>query len=106
MATKDFSAHLDRVRRFTAAQAEYNTNDESRVLGKISFGPFQGGFTMQISTAFHPTHEVQNQTPALVDCNLFTADKALSEALTREGAAWAEEQVGAFGGLMGSPEVS
>lgn len=52
-----------------------------------------------------PTHEVLNQAPPLVDCNLFAADKALVEAVRREGAGWAEEQISAFGRLVGSREV-
>jgi putative acyl-CoA dehydrogenase len=51
------------------------------------------------------THDVLNQPPPLIDYNLFTADRALVEALRREGGAWAEEQVSAFGRLMGTPEA-
>ena len=33
------------------------------------------------------THEIHNQVPALVGYNLFDADRALTEAIEREGAA-------------------
>jgi putative acyl-CoA dehydrogenase len=51
------------------------------------------------------THEVFNQPPPLADYNVFAADAALVEALRREGAAWAEHEVGELGALAGSPEA-
>jgi putative acyl-CoA dehydrogenase len=51
------------------------------------------------------THEVKNQPPPLVGYNLFTSDVALVEGLRREGGAFAEEEVTAFGALMGSEET-
>jgi putative acyl-CoA dehydrogenase len=51
------------------------------------------------------THDVFNQPPPLVDYNLFTTDRALVEALRREGAEWAEPQVTAFGALVGTEEA-
>jgi putative acyl-CoA dehydrogenase len=45
----------------------------------------------------HSTHTVSNQPPPLTGINLFTSDRALSEALPREGAAWATEQATRFG---------
>ncbi len=33
-----------------------------------------------------PTHTVFNQSPPFEDVNLFTSDRALAEALRREGA--------------------
>lgn len=45
--------------------------------------------------------EVFNQPPPLEDYNLFEHDTPLKEALNREGGAWAESQVTAFGELMG-----
>jgi putative acyl-CoA dehydrogenase len=47
------------------------------------------------------THEVSNMAPALAEYNLFTSDTALSDALAREGAGWAAEELGVFGGLLG-----
>nr|MBA3765992.1 hypothetical protein [Acidobacteriota bacterium] len=38
-----------------------------------------------------------NQPPPLEDYNLFEQDAPLSEALRREGGAWAEEKVSLFG---------
>src|SRR3954471_6604026 len=43
-----------------------------------------------------PTHEVQNQAPALQDFDPLAEDAALVEGLRREGAASAEAEVGAF----------
>ena len=51
------------------------------------------------------THEVLNQPPPLRDYNLFTADRALQEALTREGGGWAADRVALLGGICGSGEV-
>ena len=50
------------------------------------------------------THEVVNQPPPLQDYNVFTSDTVLVEALKREGAAWAEQDVTAFGAKVGSAE--
>jgi putative acyl-CoA dehydrogenase len=52
-----------------------------------------------------PTHEVLNQPPPLARYDLYDADPVLAEALHREGAGWAEEQVRALGVLAGSPEA-
>jgi len=51
------------------------------------------------------THEVLNQPPPLVDYNLFTCDRVLADALDREGAAWAHNQLEEFGSLAGSEEA-
>ncbi len=51
------------------------------------------------------THEVTNQPPPLVDCNLYDSDPVLSEALHREGAGWAEDKLRAFGSVLGSERV-
>src|SRR5436309_15106606 len=47
------------------------------------------------------THEVLNQPPPLQDYDLFTTDRALAEALGREGAGWAEERVRRLGAIAG-----
>jgi putative acyl-CoA dehydrogenase len=52
-----------------------------------------------------PTHEVLNQPPPLAGYDLYDADPVLAEALHREGAGWATEQVRALGVLAGSPEA-
>jgi putative acyl-CoA dehydrogenase len=51
------------------------------------------------------THEVLNQPPPLVDYNLFTTDKALMEALEREGGGWARQAVSDYAKKVGSEEV-
>lgn len=53
----------------------------------------------------HATHTVFNQPPPLEDYNLFASDRALVEALGREGAGWAEERVRAFGEIAGRAET-
>ena len=53
---------------------------------------------------FAATHEVINQPDALVDYNLFEADPALQEGVRREGAAWAEESLRAFGARLGKTD--
>jgi putative acyl-CoA dehydrogenase len=51
------------------------------------------------------THDVTNQPPQLVGYNTFEADRALSEALVREGAGWAEETCRALGERAGGEEA-
>ncbi len=48
------------------------------------------------------THEVTNQPPPLADYNLFDSDSALKEALHREGGMAAQEEIAAFGAVLGS----
>ena len=48
------------------------------------------------------THEVTNQTPPLVDYNLFTTDSALGEALARAGAGWHREALARHGATLGA----
>ena len=51
------------------------------------------------------THEVYNQPPPLVDYNLFRSDRALQEGVAREGGAWAEAELHAFGESCGRAET-
>jgi putative acyl-CoA dehydrogenase len=53
----------------------------------------------------HATHTVFNQPPPFGEVNLFTADRVLVEALSREGAGWAAERVQAFGDIAGRAET-
>lgn len=48
------------------------------------------------------THEVVNQPPPLGDYDVFETDRALVEALDREGGAWAHDRVAALGAIAGS----
>ncbi len=57
------------------------------------------------AAAGHATHEVFNQPPPLTGYDPFTADAALREAVLREGAAWAEEELRAFGERTGRAGV-
>ena len=50
------------------------------------------------------THEVVNVSRELVDYNLYLQDAALQEAVRREGAAWAHDDLAAFGELTGSAD--
>lgn len=50
------------------------------------------------------THEVENVSRELQDYNLFSEDRALQEAVTREGASWATPALTAFGELTGKAE--
>jgi putative acyl-CoA dehydrogenase len=52
-----------------------------------------------------PTHEVLNQPPPLAGYDLYDADPVLAQALHREGAGWAEDEVRALGVLAGGPEA-
>jgi putative acyl-CoA dehydrogenase len=51
------------------------------------------------------THEVLNQPPPLEGYNLYATDRALREAVAREGAAWAHGGLSDFGALLGKPET-
>ncbi|RUO38487.1 isovaleryl-CoA dehydrogenase [Aliidiomarina shirensis] len=51
------------------------------------------------------THEVENQPKPLENYNLFLADSALQDALIREGADWAKQDVTAFGELAGRSDT-
>ncbi|HZW23601.1 acyl-CoA dehydrogenase family protein [Noviherbaspirillum sp.] len=51
------------------------------------------------------THSVENQPRPLEDFNLYAADRALSEAVAREGGSWAQDELHAFGALTGSREL-
>ncbi|HEX5948911.1 MAG TPA: isovaleryl-CoA dehydrogenase [Actinomycetota bacterium] len=51
------------------------------------------------------THEVTNQPPPLEGHNLFESDPALTEAVRREGASWAEPDLVALGKLAGTAEI-
>jgi putative acyl-CoA dehydrogenase len=46
-----------------------------------------------------------NQSPPFVEVNLFTSDQALQEAVRREGAGFAEGDLGRFGARAGSAEA-
>jgi putative acyl-CoA dehydrogenase len=52
-----------------------------------------------------PTHEVENQAPPLVGYNLFTSDRALVEAVRREGAAWIEDRAIELGNILGGEQA-
>ena len=51
------------------------------------------------------THEVENQAPPFTGINLYACDRALQEALLREGGGWAAPQLEALGERLGSAEV-
>ncbi len=51
------------------------------------------------------THEVFNQPAELTDYNLFASDAALTEAARREGAAWATDELEAFGAHAGTADT-
>ncbi|GAA3949539.1 isovaleryl-CoA dehydrogenase [Allohahella marinimesophila] len=51
------------------------------------------------------THEVVNQPPPLENYNLFEQDQALREGVVREGAAWAEGELGEYGALAGRSDI-
>ena len=51
------------------------------------------------------THEVMNQPPPLVDYDVFSSDRALQEAVRREGADWAAPSLAGFGRALGRAET-
>ena len=54
--------------------------------------------------ALAETHDVFNQPTPLVDYNTFVQDRALVDALVREGGGWGESEVGALGDVLGRAE--
>ncbi|GMV01384.1 MAG: acyl-CoA dehydrogenase [Burkholderiales bacterium] len=50
------------------------------------------------------THQVLNVARDLVDYNLYLQDAALQEAVRREGAAWAHDDLAAFGAMLGAAD--
>ncbi len=50
------------------------------------------------------THEVVNQPRELADYNLFASDVALKDAVAREGAQWALDELDRFGARIGAAE--
>ncbi|MBR0664024.1 isovaleryl-CoA dehydrogenase [Roseomonas hellenica] len=51
------------------------------------------------------THVVGNQPPPLAELDLFTTDRALTEAVAREGAGWAQPDLAEFGRRLGTAET-
>jgi putative acyl-CoA dehydrogenase len=51
------------------------------------------------------THDVFNQAPPFENVNLFTTDRPLVEAVSREGGSNAATELEAFGGICGSAEA-
>jgi putative acyl-CoA dehydrogenase len=51
------------------------------------------------------THEVTNQPPPLEAVNWFELDRALLEAVEREGGAWGKERLSRFGAWLGQPST-
>jgi putative acyl-CoA dehydrogenase len=51
------------------------------------------------------THEVFNQAPPLENYNVFSADRALVEAVEREGGDWAIEGIERLGAICGRPDT-
>jgi putative acyl-CoA dehydrogenase len=51
------------------------------------------------------THEVFNQPPPLVDYDLFGSDRALADAVGREGAGWAAGDLARLGATLGARET-
>jgi putative acyl-CoA dehydrogenase len=51
------------------------------------------------------THDVLNQPPPLVDYDLFRSDRALTDAVRCQGAAWAEAELSALGRTLGRAET-
>jgi putative acyl-CoA dehydrogenase len=57
---------------------------------------------MDAMSGLFDTHTVFNQTPPLEGYDVFAADPALSEAVDREGAAWAGPELASLGTMAGS----
>lgn len=51
------------------------------------------------------THQVENQAPPLTGYDVYGQDTALVEAVHREGASWADQELRALGAVAGSGEA-
>ncbi len=58
-----------------------------------------------LASPAHAADAAANQSPPLAGWNVFASDRALVEALRREGGGWAEERAAAFGDLAGRAET-
>src|SRR5437764_8763997 len=50
-------------------------------------------------------HEISNQVPPFTNYNLFLSDSTLLNAVEREGAGWARQQISELGQLLGAEEA-
>ncbi|HAN27338.1 MAG TPA: DNA alkylation response protein, partial [Haliea salexigens] len=57
--------------------------------------------TAERASALADTHVVENVSRELENYNLYTQDRALQDAVAREGADWANESLVAFGHAVG-----
>ena len=57
------------------------------------------------STNLREDQLAQNQVPPLTGYNLFLSDRTLVEAVEREGAGWAREQITELGRVLGTEEA-
>lgn len=60
---------------------------------------------MSVADRFR-THDVDNQPPPLVPYDAYATDQPLREALAREGGAWAETHVAAYGVVAGGEAMA
>ncbi len=60
---------------------------------------------MSVADRFR-THDVENQPPALTPYDAYSTDLPLREALAREGGGWAEDQVAAYGEVIGGESMA
>ena len=67
--------------------------------------PTEAGSLEPAMTSPFSTHDVTNQSPPFEDVNLFASDRALQEAVAREGGGHALKQLNAFGLTCGSAEA-
>lgn len=51
------------------------------------------------------THDVINQPPPFLDVNLFSGDRALCDAVEKEGGAWARDALTEYGAIMGTAHM-
>ncbi len=58
-----------------------------------------------LSVAIGAAAEGLNQSPVFEDVDLFASDRALVDAVAREGASWALDELGEIGRIAGSAHV-
>src|SRR5690606_32013003 len=98
-----FGPHFGRVHRHACVRVPAK---ESNYIGRnvhsvLPQSDAAGGSVMSRAALPSPTHEVENQPLPLEGVNWFEHDRALLDAVEREGGAWGKERLGRFGAWLG-----
>src|SRR5688500_6302283 len=68
-------------------------------------GQMRDGESQELPPPIAATHEIFNQSPVFADVNLFATDASLRDAIAREGAGWAANNLMRLGAEAGSAGI-